>query len=377
MNNHRMRKILIACGVFLFIALLCFLIWFFIYRNTVSTDDAYVGGNRIIINAQVEGSCVAYYADNNQYVEKGDLLVEIDPTDYKIAFHQALADLDNITRSVKKLQEEVLALDFDIQAQEKVVARAAYDLENRQALVGILAVSKEDVEHNQVTQGTEQDKLDALIARLAGQLAILGSGPLEDHPWIAAQREVVRTAFANLTRCKIYAPASGLVALRYIQVGQYVFPRTELMSVVPYEQMWVDANFKESQLRNLRINQPTKLTFDQFGSSVVFQGKVQGIQMGTGAAFSLLPAQNATGNWIKIVQRVPVRITLDPEDIRKHPLRIGLSSYVTVNTENLEGEVLQQKGGFSWSQSTNVIDIDFTPVNVAMDKIVSENLHDW
>ena len=374
-HHHRMRNILIACGIFLLIALLCFLIWFIFFRFWVSTDDAYVNGNRVIINAQVEGPCTGFFADNNQYVEKGQLLVEIDRTNYEIAYQKALIELEYQCRRVKNLQEEVRMLEYDIQAQEKVAARAKYDLENRQALVGVLAVSKEDVEHNRISAGTEVDKLESLRAQLQGQTALLGEQPVNEHPWILSAMEGAKSAFADLTRCRIVAPIAGLVTLRYVQVGQYLVPSTELMSVVPYEQMWVDANYKESQLRYLRIGQPATITFDQFGSDVKFQGIVQGIQMGTGAAFSLLPAQNATGNWIKIVQRVPVRILLKTEEIRQHPLRIGLSSYVSVHIEDLDLPVLQTPNGYSFSQETDVTEIDFGPVNSAMEEIIQENLY--
>lgn len=373
----RVKKIGIALLIFILIGIICFLIWFFFFRNQVSTDDAYVNGNRVIINAQVSGSCIAYFADANQYVEEGDLLAVIDPTNYRIAFRQSLDELENICRQVKQLEEQVIAMEFDILEQEKVLARAQYDVENRKALVGILAVAKEEVEHNVTAMSSALDHLDSLKAQRMGKLALLGSGPLDEHPWIKAQQESVRNAYADLMRCNIFAPVSGLIALRYIQVGQYVIPSTEMMSVVPYEQMWVDANYKETQLTNLRIGQKATLTFDEFGSQVQFHGTVQGIQMGTGSAFSLLPAQNATGNWIKIVQRIPVRIQLDPEQIRRHPLRIGLSSYVTVDTENRQGPVLQSKGSFCWCQSTNVMSIDFLPVNVVIDEIVKENLYGW
>lgn len=369
-----MRNIWIATLAFLLIGLLSFVIWFIFYRNEVSTDDAYVGGNRVIINSQIEGSCVAYFADDNQFVEQGDLLVTLDVTNYEILLRLALDELENIVRSIKNLQESIFSLQYQSKMQEMAVEKAQYDYDNRAALVDVLAVSQEEVEHNQITLNIEKYQLESLKSQLAGQQAILGNGPLDQNPQILAQIEKVRLSFANLTRCHIYAPCTGIVALRYIQVGQWVTPRTEMMSVVPIDEMWVDANYKESQLSNLRIGQPTTVRIDEFGSSFIFHGKVQGIQMGTGAAFSLLPAQNATGNWIKIVQRVPVRIELNPEDVRKHPLRIGLSSFVRVDVTDRSGDVLQQLGGFSWKRKTDVIDIDFASINTMIDGIVKENL---
>lgn len=189
-----------------------------------------------------------------------------------------------------------------------------------------------------------------------------------------AQKKRVQTAYLALKRCHIYAPTHGFVARREVQVGEFVFPNRTLMSVVPLNQMWVEANFRETQLKDLRIGQPTKVTIDALGDAVIFEGTLQGIQMGSGSAFSLLPAQNATGNWIKIVQRVPVRIELKEEDLLNHPLRIGLSSYVTVDTTDQKGSTVQPPLPSRVVQETEVLSVDFSKIETLMEQIITQNV---
>lgn len=323
-------------------------------RHQESTDNAYVQGNVIQITPQIGGTVTAILADDTDFVKAGQPLVQLDPADAKVALQLAQANLAQAVRQVRGLYANNLTLgaqislrDTDVAKAQTEVARASDDLARRQSLVGNGAVSKEELAHAQSQLAQAQSTLAAAKAAVLTARDQLGSNQtltdgtkLENHPSVEAAAAKMREAYLALHRAALPAPVDGFVAKRTVQLGQRVAAGTPLMSVIALDTLWVDANFKEVQLRNIRIGQPVTLTADLYGKQVQYKGTVAGLGAGTGAAFSLLPAQNATGNWIKVVQRVPVRVALDAKEVAAKPLRVGLSMEATVDVTQQDGKAL-------------------------------------
>jgi membrane fusion protein (multidrug efflux system) len=303
-------------------------------RYHVETDDAYVNGNVVQITPQVTGTVIAVDADNTQLVKEGEPVVQIDPSDARIALQQAEANLGQTVRKVHGLYVDDDKYRADIAQRRSDLSKAQDDLRRRLATGMSGAVSDEEISHARDAVRSAQAALDAAQQQLGSNRALTANTSVEKHPDVMASAAHVRDAYLAYARTTLPAPVTGYVAQRSVQVGQRVSPGTPLMSVVPLEQVWVDANFKEWQLRQIRIGQPVELTADVYGSKIVYHGKVAGFTPGTGSALALLPAQNATGNWIKVVQRLPVRIEIPPEELRKHPLRVGLSMNVDVDVKD-------------------------------------------
>jgi membrane fusion protein, multidrug efflux system len=299
--------------------------WAQVLRNHQSTDDAYVGGNVVQITPQIYGTVVAIGADDTQFVKAGQPLVRLDQADAHVALDQAEAQLARTVRDVRTLFATSSQLEATVAARQTELNAAQSDLARRQRLGASGAVSGEELQHATDAVKAAQAGLIAAQQQLAANRARIDNTTLQDHPQVRDAAAAVHNAYLTLARTELPAPVSGFVARRNVQLGQRVSPGTPLMAVVPLEQVWVDANFKEPQLARMRVGQPVRLTADLYGTRVVYHGTVAGFGAGTGAAFSLLPAQNATGNWIKIVQRVPVRIALDSRELAVHPLQIGLS----------------------------------------------------
>jgi len=319
-----------------------------------STDNAYVQGNVIQITPQIGGTVMAIYADDTDFVKAGQPLVRLDPADAKVALDQAEATLGQTVRQVRtlyanngSLAAQVTLKESDIAKAQSEIARANDDLNRRQSLAGNGAVSREELNHAVTQLANARSALAAAQAgvasareQLASNQAMTEGTSVEQHPSVQVAAGKVREAWLAAQRAELLAPVDGYVAKRTVQVGQRVAAGTALMSVIPLKQVWVDANFKEVQLRKIRLNQPVKLTADVYGKKVEYHGTVAGLGAGTGAAFALLPAQNATGNWIKVVQRVPVRVALDPNEIAANPLRVGLSMDAEVDVSKQEGKTL-------------------------------------
>lgn len=353
--NPRRRKALLAVASIVGVAGVA---WG-VYEWTVasryeSTDNAYVQGNVIQVTPQVGGTVLSIHADDTDFVKAGQPLVKLDPADSQVALEQAEAALGQAVRQVRtlyanngSLAAQIVLRQADVGRAAAEVARAEEDLGRRASLVANGAVSKEELEHARTQVNTARSALAAARAALAGAREQLASNQVmtagtsvEDHPQVQAAAARVREAWLARERSVLVAPVDGYVARRTVQLGQRVAAGTPLLSVIPLNQVWVDANFKEVQLRKLRIGQPVTLIADLYGKRVEYRGTVSGLGIGTGAAFSLLPAQNATGNWIKVVQRVPVRVALDAEQLREHPLRVGLSMEATVDVESQDGKTL-------------------------------------
>jgi membrane fusion protein, multidrug efflux system len=319
-----------------------------------STDNAYVQGNIIQITPQVGGTVMAIYADDTDFVKAGQPLVKLDPADAAVALEQAEANLAQTVRQVRtlyanngSLAAQVKLREADVVKAQSEVARASDDLNRRQSLVGNGAVSREELNHATTQLANARSALEAAQAgvvaareQLASNQAMTDGTSVEQHPSVQAAAAKVREAWLASQRAAMPAPVDGYVAKRTVQLGQRVAAGAPVMSIIPLSQVWVDANFKEVQLRKIRLGQPVKLTADVYGKKVEYHGTVAGLGAGTGSAFALLPAQNATGNWIKVVQRVPVRIALDPREIAASPLRVGLSMDAEVDVSRQDGKTL-------------------------------------
>jgi len=368
-NGKRKRQLILLTLVLLVIAIACFLYWFLHARFFEETDDAYVGGNVVQISAQVGGTVVAVKADDTQVVKAGQPLVALDAADTKLALEQAQAALAQAVRQTRQLFLNNDTLAANVAAADSNLARAREDLQRRQAGLSSGAVSQEDVSHARDAVKSAVAALDQARAAAAANRALTDHTSVTEHPNVLQAATAVRNAYLNYARVNIVAPVAGFVSKRSVQVGQRIAAGNPLMAIVPLEQIWIDANFKESQLQHIRLGQPVEVIADVYGSSVKYKGTVIGFSAGTGGAFSLLPAQNATGNWIKVVQRVPVRIALDPEQVRAHPLRIGLSTTATVDIHG-DGRALE---AVPTNYQTNVYDDLGKQADAIVERIISDN----
>ena len=354
-GNPARRKALISIASLVVVAGLGWTAYeWLIASHYESTDNAYVQGNVIQITPQMGGTVMAILADDNDLVKAGQPLVKLDPADAKLALDQAAASLAQAVRQARtlvanngSLTAQITLRESDVVKAQTEIARASDDLSRRQSLLGSGAVSKEEFNHAQTQLANGKSALASAQAgvvaakeQLLSNQAMTDGIALEQHPSVLLAAAKVREAWLATQRAALPAPVDGFVARRTVQLGQRVAAGAPLMSVIPLNQLWVDANFKEVQLRYIRIGQPVKLTADLYGKKVQYQGVVSGLGMGTGAAFALLPAQNATGNWIKVVQRVPVRVSLDAAEVAKNPLRVGLSMEATVDVRRQDGKML-------------------------------------
>jgi membrane fusion protein (multidrug efflux system) len=314
--------------------------WMAAGRWAQTTEDAYVAGNLVQLTPQVGGTVVAIRADDTDLVRAGQTVVELDRADAQIALDQAEAALAKTVRDVRALYSGTDQLRASVDVRESELARVRADLKRRLSLADSGAVSGEELEHARTAVAGAEAALAAAREQWQANLAQTEGTKVESHPLVRQAAARVREAYLAYSRAGIAAPVTGYVAKRAVQVGQRLQPGTPLLAIVPLDHLWVDANFKENQLRDLRIGQPVTLEADLYGSRVEYHGRVAGLAAGTGSVFSLLPAQNATGNWIKVVQRVPVRVELDPEELRKNPLRVGLSMRVKIGTRDRTGAML-------------------------------------
>jgi membrane fusion protein, multidrug efflux system len=353
-NGTRRRWLAIVIGGFLAIGIAYGAWWALVLRFDQSTDDAYVAGNVVQITSQVAGTVVKIAADDTQFVKAGTTLVQLDPADARIALEQAEARLAKGVRDVRSLFATTAQLKANVDMHNTDVARVAEDLNRRERLARSGAVSAEELQHARDALASAKAALAAAEQELAANQARVDRTTVDNHPDVLAAAAQVHDAYLQLARTELPAPVSGYVAKRAVQLGQRVAPGAPLMAIVPLDDVWVDANFKEPQLANLRVGQPVTLRADIYGRAVRYHGSVAGFGAGTGSAFSLLPAQNATGNWIKIVQRVPVRIALDPRELGEHPLQVGLSMQVDVDTHDRSGARLPQVAQTTPAYSTDV-----------------------
>ena len=368
---RRKRNLTALTLVFVAIALGFALMYFLVWQHQQSTDDAYVGGHVVQITPQIGGTVHSVAVDDTQAVKTNQLLVKLDDSDMQLAYERAQNDLINAIRQNQQQTAVSSQSRAQVTAQKAQLARLQSDLKRRQSLAGTDAISAEEISHARAAVVEAQAALNAAEAQEKAAQATLGQNiPLRQQPAVLSAVSRLKDAWLNLQRTQIHAPMDGQIAKRNVQVGQKVAPGTPMMAVVPLHNLWVDANFKESQLAKMRVGQAATVYADIYGSKVKYQGKVVGLSAGTGAAFSLLPAQNATGNWIKVVQRVPVRIELDAQQLAEHPLRVGLSMSVEVDTENQSGS--QMTAVPAPNTATQMATVDWQPVEGIINTIFSQ-----
>ncbi len=373
-NSKRNRVLFYSTAIMAAIGAAYGCYYWFYSRFYEYTDDAYVSGNMIFLTPQVPGIVTTITADNTDYVAAGRVIVELDRTDAKIALEKATAELGDTVREVIGLFERVDELEAEIAKKKAIFVRRVQDFEHRQALIEEGAVSTEDLQH--ASAYLQEAFADLLLTehQFISAIAQVENSTVKTHPKVEKAKEKVKEAYVNLNRCTILSPVTGLVAQRNVQVGKQVRVGEPMLAIIPLDQMWVDANFKEVQLSDVRIGQPAEVYADLWGSSIPFQGTVIGIGGGTGSVFSVLPPQNATGNWIKIVQRIPVRISLSPEEIKRYPLRLGMSMEVTVDIRNVELKEIPQEKSLKPIYQTDVLSRQEEGVDALIAQIIEANL---
>jgi membrane fusion protein (multidrug efflux system) len=375
--QRRRRSWLLILGVALaIIAIVTFLWWWLYASNYQSTDDAYVAGDLVGVMSQVSGTVVAIGADETDRVQAGQELVKLDATDERLALAAAEQQLARTVRQVRTVFANRGQGTAVVGQRRADLDRAVADFDRRKNLAASGAVSAEELGHARDAVNAARDALTAAQKTLAASAALVGRTGVADNPDVQAAATAVENAWLNLQRTSVRSPVSGYVARRAVQLGERIAPGTPLLGVVPLERMRIEANFKEVQLKHMRIGQPVKVVSDMYGGKVEFHGKVAGLGLGTGAAFALLPAQNATGNWIKVVQRVPVRIALDPDELTRHPLRIGLSTVATVEVRDDSGVQLAAAPHDQPLLTTSAYDIDRREIMTRIAQIVSDNTRD-
>ena len=339
------------------------------------TDNAYVAGNLVTLSSQVSGNVQQILADETQLVKAGAVVIRLDPTDAGVALGKAAAHLGETVRQLRERYGLVAQYAAAIALKQQQLHDAIDDLARRAPLAADHTVSGEDVAHARQAVDNARAALDVAIRQADAAKAGVAGVSLRNNPSVLAAKADFVQAWLAARRNAILAPVSGYVAKRSVQLGAHVTPGVPLLSIVPLDQLWIEANFKESELRNIRVGQPATVTADMYGDKVLYHGKVLGLSAGTGSAFSLLPAQNATGNWIKVVQRVPVRISLDPRELERHPLRIGLSTTVTIDTHRTDGAMLGAAMPAT-AYTTQAFDLPLRKAEAAADAIITKNLTD-
>jgi membrane fusion protein (multidrug efflux system) len=350
-------------------------VWYFVDgRWYEDTDDAYVNGNVVQITPQIAATVLSITADDGDLVHKGDVLVKLDDSDAQIAILSARAELANTVRRVRGLYNNVSSAQADVAVRQTAVDRARADYNRRRDLAKSGAISAEELSHALDTLTSAESSLASAKQAYSTSKVLVDDTVVASHPDVRAAAAKLRSAYLDKARTEILAPVDGYVAKRSVQLGQRVQPGAALMAVVPLHEVWIDANFKETQLTHMRIGQPVDVTADVYGSGVVYKGKIRSLGVGSGSAFSLLPAQNATGNWIKIVQRVPVRVVFtEPKQLDEKPLRLGLSTKVTVSLHDQGGALLAQQAPAKPEFSTDVYDNRLAGVDEEIARVIHDN----
>ncbi|WP_159874728.1 HlyD family efflux transporter periplasmic adaptor subunit [Aquitalea denitrificans] len=371
--KSRKRNLFVATGIIAALAIGYGVYWGLVLSHQESTDDAYVAGHMVQLTPEVAGTVVKISAEDTDRVNSGQTVVAFDNSDAKLAFERARNEFVQTVRETRQLMTSTQQLAAQAAQREAELGKAQSDLKRRETLAGTDAMSAEELGHARDAVKTAQAALDAAREQAKATNALVGKDVLAKQPNVQRAASKLKEAWLALQRTEVKAPVSGYVARRNVQVGQRVATGTPLMVVVPLDSVWVDANFKEVQLAKIRIGQDVELTADVYGSKVSYHGKVQGLSAGTGSAFSLLPAQNATGNWIKVVQRVPVRIQLDAKQLQDHPLRVGLSVDAVVDTSKQDGPTLAQSARNNPVQETRALTPDLKQADDLVASLLAAN----
>lgn len=372
-RRKRLKVLLIIALIFIVIGVAWLLYYYLVLQFEESTDDAYVQGNMVTISPQTSGTVIGINADDTDRVVAGQVLVRLDPVDAETQLLSAEGQLAQAVRDARQARFAATQADAAVIQREAQYAMQRSNFERRSPLLQMRAVSPEDVENNQQNLKAAAASVDEARAQAKEQHARAGNTDIRSFPSVIQARAQFRSAWINHVRDAIVSPIDGYVANRQVQVGERVQSGQSLMSIIPLNNLWVDANFKETQLENIRIGQSASVTADMY-PDITYHGHVVGLTPATGSSLSLLPAQNATGNWVKIVQRLAVRIALDPDELKKHPLRVGLSTSVDVNTTDRNGTVLADAPRTTPVQETDVYQQELNEANAAADHIIEQNM---
>lgn len=370
-NPRRRKLMLIIAAVFAVLALGWLVLWLLVYSRRETTDDAYVAGDQVGVAAQTPGTVTEVLVDDTQRVTAGQLVVRLDPTDYDVALERAAGTLAMRVRQTRQQTDQAEQTDSAVVSSRLELQRAEAELARRQPLLEQHAISTDELQQYVTAAAVARSALGASERQAAASHALVDGVSLDLNPAVQEARANFLQAWIAARRANVRAPVSGFVARRNVQLGQRVDAGQQLFAIIPLDKLWIDANFKEGQLRALRIGQPVKVQSDLYGGRQVFHGRVAGLGAGTGAAFALLPAQNASGNWIKVVQRVPVRIVLDARELSEHPLRIGLSTDVNVDTRDRSGPVLAATPAVQPMSSTAIYADDYAAAQRAADSLIA------
>jgi len=344
-NRQRRFWFIILGAVILVAALVYGVYWLVHARFFESTDDAYVGGNVVTITSKENATVLALHADNTQGVRQGQLLVEFDPAIATVNLQAAQANLARVVRTVRAQFSKFDSGAAQLNQAKVALTQAEDDYARRQKAYDTQSVSGEELAHARDAVAAARAAVTAAQGSLQQTNATIEGTDIAHNPEVMAAEAQLRSAAIVFGHMRVIAPLDGVIAQRTVQAGQQVAAGTPLMAVVPLSNVWIDANFKEVQLARMRVGQPVTVTADIYGGSVTYHGTVEGLGAGSGSAFALLPPQNASGNWIKIVQRVPVRVILDPKDLAAHPLRVGLSVTASVDVRDQSGSVVTESVG--------------------------------
>jgi membrane fusion protein (multidrug efflux system) len=374
-KNNRKRKVMLL-GLLLVVVIAGLCVWAYhtLYgRFYESTDDAYVNGNVVEITPLVTGTVTSIGADDGDLVHAGQVLLRFDPADAQIALQNAQANLAKAVRQVRGLYSNVDGMKAQVGARRADVQKAKDNFERRRSLASGGAISQEELSHARDDLSSAQSALTNALQQLASTSALVDDTVISSHPDVQVAAAHLRDAYLANARTTLIAPVTGYVAKRTVQLGQRIQPGTATMAVIPLDQLWIDANFKETQLRGMRIGQSVEIESDLYGSDVKYSGTIDSLGAGTGSAFALLPAQNATGNWIKIVQRVPVRVRINAEALARHPLRIGLSTVVDVDLHDQSGPMLAQQPPQKAQFTTDVYDQQLGEADAMIARLIHDN----
>lgn len=331
-TSQKKRNTILSAFIIIVIAVA---VTYYLFMPTTSqtTDDAYVAGQRIMITAQESGTVNAINVDDTQQVKQGEQLVSLNHNPLLLKQQQAEANLKNTVRDIQSKYLQIAQLKANVAAEKVMLAQAKQDYKRRIGGDKDGSVLAEVVSHSKNDVLIKEQNLIALNKQLQALQTLLPQENILDNPKVQMAIAQLRHVYLDQQNATIFAPKAGMVVNRSVQIGQQIQAGQPLMTIVPLDNVWVEANFKETQLHNIHTGQPVTIKSDLYGDKYTYHGVVAGIGAGTGSAFAAIPAQNATGNWIKIVQRVPVRIYIDSQQIEQHPLRIGMSMTVTVDTK--------------------------------------------
>ncbi|WP_046237260.1 HlyD family secretion protein [Pseudomonas syringae pv. coryli] len=373
-KSGKRKFMLIGLAIVVVILALGIWAWYEIYGQwSEETDDAYVNGNVVEITPLVTGTVISIGADDGDLVHAGQVLLKFDPSDAEVSLQSAEANLGKVVRQVRGLYSNVDGMKAQLAAQRAAMQTAQDNYNRRRSLAAGGAISQEELSHARDSLTSAQSALNNIQQQLSTSVALVDDTVVSSHPDVKAAAAQLRQAYLANARSTLVAPVTGYVAKRTVQLGQRIQPGTATMAVIPLDQLWIDANFKETQLGKMRIGQPVEISSDLYGSDVKYSGTIDSLGAGTGSAFALLPAQNATGNWIKIVQRVPVRVHINPEELAKYPLRIGLSTTVEVNLHDQSGPVLAQQPRKQAAFSTQVYTEQLADADALIARLIHEN----